>query len=172
MAAETAEQSNNVDTLYPAADTQPAEQTTKYTRLTLADTELILKLHYNGQKQTDIAQILGVSQSTISDVLSKLKQTPELSQALMRSDSLSAIKDWRRARKVAAKRGDHRPAREWMEMAHPELRPQTAASAGGGGVTIVIGMPGQPVQLPSITIESTPLSPSNQKVLGEGLQNP
>jgi hypothetical protein len=127
----------------------------KYARLSLADTELILKLHLNGQKQTDIAQIVGCSQATVSETIAKLKQTPEIVQALMRSDSLSAITDWKRARKAAAKRGDHRPAREWIEAAHPELRPQQGNSAGGGGVTINIGMPGSPIALPTIDITPT-----------------
>jgi hypothetical protein len=150
------------ETIQPVTDTTPSSLTTKYTRLSFADTELILKLHLNGQKQADIAQILGCSQSTVSDTIAKLKHTPEITQALMRSDTLSAITDWKRARKAAAKRGDHRPSREWLEAAYPELRPQAASSAGGGGVTINIGMPGSPIALPDISIraERPSLSPS------------
>lgn len=140
-----------------ATDTRGQIDTSKYTRLSMADTELILKLHLNGQQQKDIAQVVGCSQSTVSTTIASLKQSPEITQALMRTDSLSAIKDWKRARRVAAKRGDHRPSREWLEAAHPELRPQPATGSGGGGVTVVIGMPGSPVQLPSITIEHQPV---------------
>lgn len=144
-------------TALAVTDTCGQIDTSKYARLSMADTELILKLHLNGQKQTDIAQVVGCSQATVSTTIASLKQSPEITQALMRTDSLSAIKDWKRARRVAAKRGDHRPAREWIEAAHPELRPQPANSAGGGGVTINIGQPGQPIALPVITIEATPV---------------
>jgi hypothetical protein len=37
-------------------------------------------------------------------------------------------------------------------MGNPELRPQPANSAAGGGVTINIGMPGQPIAPPIIDI--------------------
>jgi hypothetical protein len=143
-------------------DSEAIAPTSRYARLSLADTELILKLHLNGQTQTDIAQVIGCSQATVSSTIAKLKEAPEVTQALMRSDSLSAITDWKRARKAAAKRGDHRPSREWLEAAYPELRPQQGNSAGGGGVTINIGMPGQPIALPTIEIAPTraALSPS------------
>jgi DNA-binding CsgD family transcriptional regulator len=160
----------SADAEQPSADIAPVSLTSKYHhRLSLADTELILKLHANGQQQTDIAQIIGCSQSTVSETIAKLKQSPEITQALMRSDSLSAITDWKRARKQAAKRGDHRPSREWLEAAYPELRPQQGNSAGGGGVTINIGMPGSPIALP--TIEIAPVSPRKQLELSEGEQN-
>jgi DNA-binding transcriptional ArsR family regulator len=131
-------------------------------RLTLADIELLLRLHKDGRTQTEIATMLGVTQSAVSQQLARLNETPAVVQALMKGESVGVLAQWRRATRIAAKRGDHRPAREWIEAAHPELRPQQGNSAGGGGVTINIGMPGAPLALP--TIEITPsraaLSPS------------
>jgi hypothetical protein len=141
----------------PESYTELAPLTSKYAKLSFSDIELLLRLHKDGRTQVEIAQILQCSQPTVSQTLSRLKQTPEVIQALMKGESAGVLTQWRRATRVAAKRGDHRPAREWIEAAHPELRPQQGSSAGGGGVTINIGMPGQPIALP--TIEIAPVSP-------------
>lgn len=145
--------------------------TSKWARLSFSDIELLIRLHAANKTQTEIASILGCSQGTVSTTLAKLQSTPATVQALMKTDSVSAVHDWRRARKVAAKRGDHRPAREWIEEAHPDMRPQAANSAGGGGVVINIGMPGQPIALPTIdvqVVDSTPLSPVQIETSSEG----
>jgi predicted DNA-binding protein (UPF0251 family) len=142
-----------------ATDSPSEGLTSKYKRLTLADTELLLRLHDLGKTQPEIAAIMECSQSTVSTTLAKLKQTPAVTQALMKGESLNRLQDWKRASKVAAKRGDHRPAREWIEAAHPELRPTQGNTSGGGGVVINIGAPGQPLSPPAIDVQVVRVSP-------------
>ena len=157
----------------PDSNAAVKELTPKYSRLTLANIELILKLQAEGVTQTQIAQIVGCSQATVSQALSRIKDAPNLLQALAKAESVPMLQRWIRASKAAAKRGDHRPAREFIELAAPELRPQQGNSAGGGGVTITIGMPGQPLALPVIDVQAVVtqgLSPVAALPPGEGVQ--
>jgi len=149
----------------PAAVTteQPESgPTSKYARLTLSDIELILRLQAEGCTQQQIADVVKCSRSTVCETLQRIKDTPTLVQALAKSEAVPMLQRWITASKQAAKRGDHRPAREFIELAAPELRPATGNSAGGVGVTIVIGQPGQPLALPVIDLAPQPatLSPS------------
>jgi DNA-binding CsgD family transcriptional regulator len=137
-------------------------------RLSLSDIELMLRLKDEGLKQVEIAAILKCSQATVSATLSRLKNTPQLVQTLAQSEAVPMLNRWIRASKVAANRGDHRPAREFIELAAPELRPQPSNSSGGVGVTIVIGQPGSPVGLPTIDIKANALAPSPALALPRG----
>ena len=143
-----------------------------YKRLTPAQMHLILALYAEQKPQIDIAALVGVHVSTVSRFLKQIGDPHKVVQQIMQGDSLQALTDWKRARRQAAKRGDHRPAREWLEAAHPEMRPVTAATAGGGGVTINIGIAGQPVRVPTIDITPAPsLSPLVIEATGETTQN-
>lgn len=134
-------------------DTPSSRPTSKYHKLSVTDIKAIAQLAAEGYTQTDIAKIVGCSQASVSTTLRDLKTDAEATRILLRPLVEESIEDWRRARSVAADRGDHRPARELIEAAHPHLRPQPTGGAGGGGVVINIGMPGQPIALPDITIE-------------------
>ena len=157
-----------------AATEQPVNNlTSKYTRLKLSDIELILRLQAEGCTQQQIADVVQCSRSTVCETLQRIKDAPNLLQALAKAGSVPMLQRWIRASKAAAKRGDHRPAREFIELAAPELRPQQGNSAGGGGVTITIGMPGQPLALPVIDVQAVVtqgLSPVAALPLGEGVQ--
>jgi ParB-like chromosome segregation protein Spo0J len=148
-------------------DSESVALTSRSARLPLRDMELILRLRDAGKQQTEIAQIVGCSQSSVARTLAKLKETPAVTQALLKSDSLNALTDWKRSRRAAAKRGDHRPAKEWIEMAHPELRAQPGNTSGLGGVVINIGAPGKSLEPPTFDLV---VSPREIKVLGEGPQ--
>ena len=142
-----------------------------YGRLSIADLGLIARLHREGRTQRQIAAIVECSQPTVGYALRRLAANSEDIVAVMKARSQHALEHWEKATGIAANRGDHRPAREFIEAAHPELRPQQGNSAGGGGVTINIGMPGAPIALPVIdvqVVERTPLSPVPALALGEG----
>lgn len=151
-------------------DSDPAVQTSRadYGRLSVDDLGQILILHKRGLTQRKIAEVIGCSQPSVHYALQRLTEPAEIPQAIAKAKAGKALAAWDKAIDKAAERGDHRPARELIELAHSELRPQPGNTAGGGGVTINIGMPGQPVELPTITIEAAPLSPVNSKALGEG----
>jgi predicted transcriptional regulator len=126
----------------PATDSPPTDLTTRSRYMSASDIRLVLELHESGSTQTDIARVMGRSQSTISDTIRTFGTTGERVAKQLRAFTDEAIEDWREARKVAARRGDHRPAREMLEAAHPELRPTPAAAGGTGGVTVIVAVPG------------------------------
>jgi hypothetical protein len=148
----------------PETASDLAPLTSKWAKLTFSDIELLLRLHDAGKTQVEIASVIGCSQTTVSATLAKLKQTPETVKALMKGETAGVLTNWRKAARIAAKRGDHRPAREWIEAAHPELRPTQGNSAGGGGVVINIGAPGQPLSPPAIDVQVVSLSPQVSQV--------
>lgn len=125
-----------------------------YGRLSIADLGLIARLAREGRTQRQIAAVIGCSQPTVSYAIRRLSANQDDLVAVMKAKSQKALEQWETATEVAAKRGDHRPAREFIEAAHPELRPQATNSAGGVGVTIVIGQPGSPVGLPTIEVSA------------------
>jgi hypothetical protein len=144
-----------------------------YGRLSIADLGLIARLHREGRTQREIAAIIGCSQPSVGYALKRLAANSEDIVAVMKAKSQKALEQWETATEVAAKRGDHRPAREFIEAAHPELRPQQGNSGGGGGVTIIIGQPGAPISLPVIEVQAVDrqgLSPRAAITAGEGVQ--
>ncbi len=141
----------------PEGEVTVKELTSRSRWLTFTELELVLRLKAEGRPQNEIAKALSRSESTISEALRRMNATPALVQSLMAGHTYSALQQWKRATKVAAKRGDHRPAREWIEAAHPELRPQQGNNGQPGGVTVIIGMPGAPVKLPDIQIAAKPI---------------
>lgn len=135
-----------------STELEPAEKTSKYARLSESDMGLILRLKAADYEQKAIAQIIGCAQSTISDFLHRVQAPEQVVQKVLKAGELEAAAHWKLAAATAAMRGDHRPARELIEMANPGLRPQTGNSAGGVGVQVIIGQPGQPLALPDIVV--------------------
>jgi hypothetical protein len=161
------------DALSYQPDIDSVQMSAKETsRLSLEDLGEVLRLHGKGWPQRKIAQFIGCSQPSVGYALKRMAGSSEEIQAIAKARATKALSKWEDAIDKAADRGDHRPAREFIELAHADLRPQASNSAGGGGVTIIIGQPGAPVQLPTIELRNAPLSPLNPKALGEGLQNP
>lgn len=137
-----------------ATDTDRANLTTKYTRLSAVDIRTILELSESGYKQVDIAQIVGCAQATVSTTLKAFSADAKVITTRLKALTDESIEDWRQAREVAAKRGDHRPARELLEAAYPDLRPQQA-STNQGGVTVIVAVPNsQDNPRPSVTMAS------------------
>lgn len=139
--------------------------------LSHGDLAEILRLNAKGWTQRQIAQVVGCSQPAICYALQRFKTSQQDVQALLKAQAVPMIGKWTEAADKAAERGDHRPARELIEAAYPEMRPQAANSAGGGGVVINIGMPGQPVALPTIdvqVVDRPPLSPAQIEASSEG----
>lgn len=138
-----------------------------YKRLSVEDHLEIARLNARGLTQRKIANIIGCSQPSVSEALRRMTDKADVVQALLRAQSVTAAEQWGKAITKAAEQGNHRPARELIEAAHPELRPQQGSSAGGVGVVINIGQPGAPVLLPDITVSTVaaPLSPVTHQQL-------
>lgn len=130
-----------------------------YSRLSFEDLGRILRLNAEGLTQRAIADVVECSQASVGYALKRMSGDAKEVQALAKGKAVDALLQWNAAIATAAKRGDHRPAREFIELAHAELRPTAGNTGAGGGVTINIGMPGQPLELPVIDVRPTGLSP-------------
>lgn len=149
-------------------DTTVNNLTSKYARLDPADIFDILRLSTQGRTQAEIADFVGCSQATVSNVLKRAKDGPEVTRMVARYYAPKAIEAAAAAMEPAAKRGDSTPALKMLALGHAELGSPAANAGAGGGITINIGAPGQPLALPTVTIDSTPLSPAIPKALSEG----
>jgi hypothetical protein len=150
-----------------ATDTESTSLTSRYARLDVNDRLLILSLHEANKPQTEIARIVGCSQSTVSAVIKQATQTPEAVRKLARTYIPHFIQGMVDAVEPAAKRGDSTPALKGLALAHQELGAQPGNSAGLGGVVINIGAPGKSLEPPTFDLV---VSPREIKVLGEGPQ--
>ncbi len=127
----------------------------RYKRMTPVHVAIALQLAAEGRTQAEIASALHCDQSTISRVLQRVTDPKAVIQAIMKAGAIDRLTDWSRASKSASKRGDHRPAREWIEAAHPELRPAQGKDAGPG-VVVNIGFLQAPAPATPTTIDVTP----------------
>ena len=132
-------------------DSRHPTEASKYARLDLIDKARILLLREEGYTQTEIAEQLGCSQSSVSETLKHFKNREEDAIRLLLVGHIEErLANWDKAEKVAADRGDHRPTKERLEMAIKKLRPQAAEKSGDGGrVTIHIGT----MPPPGMTVE-------------------
>jgi hypothetical protein len=145
-----------------ATDTEAIAPTSRSARLSATDIRAVLELHDGGYKQVEIAQIVGCSQATVSNTLKAFSDDAKQVARQLRTLTDETIEDWREARKIAAKRGDHRPARELLEAAYPDLRPQPAHGNNTGGVTVIVAVPnGQDNPRPLITVSTTTTDHAN-----------
>lgn len=148
----------SADSLQPSAptDTTAPAPTSKYARLSATDIRVALEMSDGGYTQTEIARVIGCSQSTISETLKAFSADAKSIAKQLRALTDESIEDWREARKIAAQRGDHRPARELLEAAHPDLRPLSAQHHGTGGVTVIVAVPNSHDNpLPVVTVRHT-----------------
>lgn len=131
---------------------------TDYGRLSHDDIFEVLRLSARGLSQRKIAEIVGCSQPTVCYTLQRAKADPETIKGLLRITAPDMVGVWA---EKARKAPDHRGAKELVEAAYDEIRSQGGRNAGGGGVTVNIGIAGQPLRVPDITISASParLSP-------------
>jgi DNA-binding CsgD family transcriptional regulator len=152
------------DATYQDVDAAVQMSAPDYGRLSLEDLGEILRLSSKGKSQREIAALVGCSQPSVSYALKRMTDGPDSIRALAKAKATKALEQWDTAIEAAAKRGDHRPAREFIELAHSELRPQPAAQ-NYGGVTVVVAMPGglenpRPVINVSAVCQAPGLSPA------------
>lgn len=107
-----------------------------FTRLTPADIALILKLADDGRKQTDIAQVVGCSQSTVSQALHEFTDTREIAKRLAN----------RAAEKLTKRVIDEADVDQSLEVLDRigVLEKRQQESGRGNNVLVVIGTPGKP----------------------------
>lgn len=93
-----------------------------------------------------------VSMATVSRIAAQLSAIERDGIAkLMALKSLDALEHWQQAMISGAKQGKHAPARDWLIHAKA-LEPLTSDTQAGAKVAVIIGMPGSPVELPSVQV--------------------
>lgn len=147
--------------------TESEALTSRSKHLTAADIRVLLEMKDGGYNQVEIAKVIGCSQGTVSRTLKQFEGTAEQVARQLRGLTDESIASWRKAKTIAAKRGDHRPAKELIEMAYPELRPQPQAN-NHGGVTVIVAMPGGGETPRPVIAKTLDLSPVHPKLEGEG----
>ena len=113
----------------------------------ITDAQLTEFLHLvtNGAKVRDAAATVGIHVRTGYKVLGRYQTNLETVQHLLKIKALEAAEHWIEASTVAASKGDHRPAKEWLQT----IRAVEPLDSGPGhtGVTIIIGTPDAPIRV-------------------------
>lgn len=86
-------------------------------RLDAQEQAQALRMLADGTKQAEVARVLGVTQSAISLLQAKYAPTVDAARALIQARASSAAKHWWKAVPRAARKGDHRPAKDWLTAA-------------------------------------------------------
>jgi len=110
----------------------------RYQRIGMALRTKVLALHADGVKNAEIARITGISTQRVSEITNSLGDLKAQVAQVLSSQRLKAAEAWGRAIPKAAKKGDHRPARELL-IATGDVTPLDST---GSGVTVVVNMPG------------------------------
>lgn len=123
-----------------------AELIRDYSRLSMAEESLILKLADDGLTQTQIAQRVGCSQPTVSNVLSEFADTRHIARKRLNSSAAA----------IAERLSQTKHAPTMLEVLRDleVTTKQAPAGAGKGGVTVVIGATDSQVQVNIIGTEA------------------
>lgn len=111
----------------------------------LSDDEhaLILAQHAQGRSIAEIARHLNRRWHTIADYLSKHEDVAaDVARKYLNTKRIRAVEAWEMSLEPAAKKGDHRPAKDLL--LHTEVIEEKDGSSAQVAVQVVIGMPGQP----------------------------
>ncbi len=126
----------------PSADsaTSAVQQSTQRQVAILADIE-------NGDSYTAIAAKHGVAVSTVSRIAARAELFTEGARKYLAAKAFGAVDAWQTALHAAARRGDHRPAKDLL--LHSGVIEPLADTSGqrGTNIAIVIGEPGAPIRV-------------------------
>jgi hypothetical protein len=113
-------------------------------RVNYLQRSLVLSLHHlePDRSHKALAEAVGISESSVTRIL-RMHQTDvrQSTEALMQSAVLDQLENWHRAASVAAKKGYHQPAKDWLEAAkavEPKAPVQTSVNVAP---TVVLQMP-------------------------------
>ena len=106
-----------------------------YSRLSRADEALILKLAHDGRQQTDIAQLVGCSQGTVSNVLTAFTDTRPLARLTLNSNA-------QRLAKRVIEKANVEESLEVLERIEV-LPPKQESGHNNLAMQVIVNMPGQ-----------------------------
>lgn len=113
-------------------------------RVNMLQRSLVLSLHQLEPERSHraLAEVVGISESSVKRILAMHVTDVKLStQALMQTGVLERLDDWAKAARLAAKKGYHQPAKDWLEAAGTiEAKPSVQANVNVTP-TVVLNMP-------------------------------
>jgi predicted XRE-type DNA-binding protein len=110
-----------------------------YKRLTAAQIALILQLSEQQKTQTEVANIIGVTQATVSRTLSKFRPTTHLAELRAKAAALPAVRALVDNMEAALRDGDTKPVELVLELAGMRKKGDDGTRTA---VQVVVGMPG------------------------------
>lgn len=119
-----------------------AQPLVDYSRLTYAETALLLKLADDGKTQTYIAQQLGCSQTTVSHVIRTFSDSTDIAKRKARNLSLKAVDKLEESMDAAAEKGTSGPMDSILKIAGV-----LGDESQGPRVIVQIGMQDSDVQI-------------------------
>lgn len=122
-------------------DTPPKKP--RYQRIGMEARMKVMELFADNVKPQEISRITGISTQRISEITSTHGHLKDRVRQVLDAQRVKAAEAWGRAIPKAAKKGDHRPARELL-IATGDVTPLDSASSG---VTVVVNMPGSEPQM-------------------------
>lgn len=122
--------STDDDALY-----QHEESKAEYKKLKAAERNRVITLLAEGITQREIAKAVGVSQPAISYIANRYRSTTDAARLLIHARAGNVASHWLKAVPIAAKKGDHRPARDWLTAAGVVAPEQQQ----GAHITIQVG---------------------------------
>lgn len=86
-------------------------------KLSSDDIGRIVRLHADGASQEAIGAAVGCSQPTVSLVLKRYRPTVDMARVIIEANAKKSARAWAQAVPIAAKKGDHRPAKDLLATA-------------------------------------------------------
>lgn len=112
----------------------------------------------------EIQQRYSCSPNTIANIAKRMHEIDTGAVAkLMSSKALDAVDLWYESMRNASKQGKHAPMKDWLTHAKV-LDPVNGTGESGPRVAVIIGTPGQPIDLPSVQVIDTSVDSSDDGV--------
>ncbi|MFN0314736.1 MAG: hypothetical protein ACKVQA_06850 [Burkholderiales bacterium] len=107
----------------------------------------LIELIRDGKTVTEAGQLIGISRGTAFRRLQLVEDDTERGVVkLLNAKALDLTENWIDAARIAAEKGDHRPAKDALLHARA-IEPIADSGAGGTRIAIVIGTPEQPIRI-------------------------
>jgi len=133
VVATTIGESGNSD----SAPLQRLKPTKKFQRIDIAARMEILRHHADGLNALQISKITGLAHQRVGEILKLVGPYKEQARGVLDQFASRAASAWVTSIPKAAKKGDHRPARDLL-IATGVISPTESTSSG---VTVVVNMP-------------------------------
>jgi len=102
-----------------------------------------LRMLGEGASTREVGRALGMSHVTVWRLAREIADVDETARKYLAAKALRAVDAWSDSLDVAARKGDHRPAKDLLLHARV-IDPVEPAGSSHVGVQVVIGMPGAP----------------------------